>query len=98
MLRRVVIEHDSQTHNGTIRNISSTGALIEGAFDVPAGTPFTVRLSDTRTICVTARWCDGERMGVEFDQPLDADPADGLPALRSGAPAPVLRPRFRRTG
>jgi predicted signal transduction protein with EAL and GGDEF domain len=98
MLRRIVIERDGQFSNGTIRNISSTGALIEGPWNVPAGAVFKVRLSQTRVVSATARWCDGDRMGVEFDTPLEADPADGIAALHAGAPAPVLRPRFRKAG
>src|SRR5690606_27925964 len=86
MLRRVTIEHDGRPCHGTIRNISSTGALIEGPWNVPAGALLEVRLSETRTASAKVRWCDGDRMGVEFDVPLERDPADGLAVPRAAAP------------
>ena len=35
MLRKVVLEHGGQSYNGTVRNISTTGALVEGLWNVP---------------------------------------------------------------
>jgi hypothetical protein len=35
MLRRVVLDHAGQRYNGTVRNMSLTGALIEGLWNVP---------------------------------------------------------------
>ena len=75
MLRKVVLDHDGELYNGTIRNISSTGALIEGLWNVPDGTSFQVRLSDRHAIAAVSRWCDGDRMGVEFASPLQRDGA-----------------------
>jgi diguanylate cyclase (GGDEF)-like protein len=98
MLRRVVIEHEGHRSNGTIRNISSTGALIESPWNVPAGTAIEVRLSDTRAVSAKVRWCDGDRMGVAFDVPLERDPADGLAAPGYGAPVPAPRLRYRKAG
>ena len=95
MLRRVVIERDGELCNGTIRNISSTGALIEGSLNEPAGTVVTVHLSKTRSVAAMIRWCDDDRMGIEFDTPLECDQAGGILALRAGAPSPVLRKSSR---
>ena len=41
------------------------------------------------------RWCDDDRMGIEFDTPLECDQAGGILALRAGAPSPVLRKSSR---
>jgi diguanylate cyclase (GGDEF)-like protein/PAS domain S-box-containing protein len=70
MLRKVVVDHDGQQYHGTIRNISSTGALIEGLWNVPAGTVFRIEISGEQTLTATARWCEQDRMGIEFAAPL----------------------------
>ncbi|MFD2578500.1 EAL domain-containing protein [Novosphingobium colocasiae] len=46
MLRKVVLEHSGHVYEGTIRNISQTGAMIEGLWNVPVGTPFAVHLAE----------------------------------------------------
>ena len=73
MLRKVVLEHGSHVYHGTIRNISQTGAMIEGLWNVPVGTQFGVHLSDALVMNVTSRWSKEDRMGVEFAVPLDLD-------------------------
>jgi diguanylate cyclase (GGDEF)-like protein/PAS domain S-box-containing protein len=70
MLRKVVLGHGANRYNGTIRNISSSGAMIEGLWDVPKDTVFDLQLSPDYTIQVTTRWSRQDRMGVEFAQPL----------------------------
>jgi diguanylate cyclase (GGDEF)-like protein len=73
ILRRVVLEHGGQRYDANVRNISQTGALIEGLRNVPAGTVFTIQLANGQTVSGTARWSDEERMGVEFSVPLEVD-------------------------
>lgn len=73
MLRKVALEHNGERYNGTIRNISQTGALIEGLWNVPPGTIFGIVLSEGHTVTATARWCQEDRMGVEFAAPLALD-------------------------
>jgi diguanylate cyclase (GGDEF)-like protein len=73
MLRKVMLEHGSHAYYGTIRNISYTGAMIEGLWNVPTGTVFAVHLSEGYVMLATARWCKEDRMGMEFAQPLDVD-------------------------
>ncbi|WP_240310916.1 EAL domain-containing protein [Altererythrobacter sp. ZODW24] len=70
MLRKIVLDHDGQFYNGTIRNISTTGALVEGLWNVPVGTIFTIALSETQTVTATTRWCTKDRMGIEFANPV----------------------------
>jgi diguanylate cyclase (GGDEF)-like protein len=98
MLRRVLLEHGDQTYNGTIRNISAGGAMIEGLWNVPVGTIFTVTLSEGHKITVTTRWCEGDRMGVEFAQALERDANGRIVAVLGKAPDPVVRPLLRQTG
>ena len=82
LLRRVVLEHGGHRYEANVRNISQSGALIEGVRDVPAGTVFNIHLADGQTVNATVRWCDEERMGVEFSQPLELD-VDGRIAIIS---------------
>ncbi|MDE8651237.1 EAL domain-containing protein [Novosphingobium sp. H3SJ31-1] len=96
MLRKVMLQHGSHRYDGTIRNISQTGAMIEGLWNVPPGTPFGVQLGDDYVVEAVARWCKEDRMGVEFARPLDLDAAGAVafvpPRGRRDRPdAPLLR-------
>ena len=85
MLRKVVLDHKGQLYNGKIRNISSTGAMIEGLWNVPVGTEFRVRLSANYAITATSRWCEEDRMGVEFREPLQRDGSGRIVAITDPA-------------
>ena len=88
MLRKVVLEHAGQHYAGTIRNVSVSGALVEGLWNVPVGTRFRVALTDSAMLDATARWCVDNRMGLQFDEPLQTD-GDGtvvIPANDQPAP------------
>ena len=73
MLRRVRLEHAGEELNGTIRNLSSTGALIEGLRNVTQGASFVMSLADGHVVAATARWSKGDLVGVEFAVPLFLD-------------------------
>ena len=73
MLRRVVLQHGEHFYNGTVRNISSRGALIEGLWNVPEGTRFRIALSEQLAVDGEVRWCADNRIGVRFDQTLRRD-------------------------
>ncbi|HQA18615.1 MAG TPA: EAL domain-containing protein, partial [Novosphingobium sp.] len=99
MLRKVVLENGSQHYHGTIRNISATGAMIEGLWNVPPGTIFSIILSEGQVITATARWCQQDRMGVEFASPLEIDDAGRISLLTGGnQAADRARPILRRAG
>ena len=70
MLRKVLLEHGGQHYNGTIRNMSAAGALVEGLWNVPVGTIFRISLSESQRITATTRWCTENRLGVEFATPV----------------------------
>jgi predicted signal transduction protein with EAL and GGDEF domain len=75
VLRKVVLEHLGHRYDATVRNMSPTGALIEGLWNVPEGTTFTVHFSDRLHIRSTARWCEDGRIGVEFASAIRLDAA-----------------------
>ena len=71
MLRTVAIHHDGHVYTGRVRNISATGALIEGLWNVPLGTLFAIELADGQSVNATARWSKDDRIGVEFAGMID---------------------------
>ncbi len=94
MLRKVLVENGGDHYNATIRNISATGALIEGLSNVPAGTIFQIIVGDGRVVTGTARWCQEDRMGIEFASPLELDSAGRISA--AGAQPQQIAPRLRK--
>ena len=75
MLRKVVLEHSGEFYNGTIRNISQGGAMIEGLWNVPPGTRFNIAISTSMVLGAVSIWSEDQRMGVKFDVPLELDAA-----------------------
>ncbi|AZI34748.1 putative signaling protein [Caenibius tardaugens NBRC 16725] len=71
--RKVTLHRDGHVFNGTIRNISATGALVQGLWNVPAGAQFEVRLSDDLVVSATCRWAEDGLVGLAFTVPLARD-------------------------
>ncbi len=94
MLRKVVLDNAGQQYHGTIRNISATGAMIEGLWNVPPGTIFRIMLAEGGMVSATARWCQDDRMGVEFAAPLELDA--GRVAVLTQTPSATPRTLLRR--
>jgi diguanylate cyclase (GGDEF)-like protein/PAS domain S-box-containing protein len=74
VLRRVQLEHDGHSYEATVRNMSASGALIEGLWNVPEGTVFTVRV-DGLAVRAIARWCEDDRVGIEFAERIHLEEA-----------------------
>ncbi|MFM9934933.1 MAG: EAL domain-containing protein [Novosphingobium sp.] len=100
MLRRVVLDHGGHSYNGTVRNMSLTGALIEGLWNVPPGTIFRIQLSDGHSVTATCRWASDDRQGVEFSQPLrlDEDGRIAAVAIKASQPMPDPAAAQRKVG
>ena len=99
MLRRVMLEFGGERYEARIRNISSTGALVSGLWNVPAGTDFLLELGERQVINVKACWSKDDRMGVEFARPLDLDDHGRIilmPERRRPLAADVLK--LRKSG
>ena len=98
MLRRVTLAHGGEKYDATIRNISRTGAMVHGLWNVPAGTMFNLELGVGQILAVTARWSTGDRTGIEFAQPLDLDD-NGRLILMPEQRRPIADPlRLRKAG
>lgn len=76
--RRVGLVHDDHRYIVVLRNLSKTGALIEGLLDVPVGTEVVLDLGDGQLAVATVQRSSEFRQGVEFETPLISDGADGL--------------------
>lgn len=85
VLRKVTCEHHDQVYEGTVRNISRNGAMVEGLWNVPVGTSFIIQLAEGLAAEALCTWSDEDRMGVKFTQPLPVD-ASGAVSLTPAAP------------
>ena len=99
--RRINVIHDDHSYEVVLRNLSKTGALIQGLEEVPKGTQFVVDLSGGQLAVATVIRSNGDTQGLEFEQHLVDDGSGGLCtrnrvspyALASaGAPLAALSP------
>ncbi len=75
---RIGVIHEDARYNAVMRNLSKTGAMIEGIADVPVGTQFVLDLGEGQLAVCTVVRSIGSRQGVQFETPLISDGADGL--------------------
>ena len=78
VFRKIQVIHLDHSYEVTLRNLSRTGALIEGLADVPKGTQFVVDLGGGQLAVATVIRTNGDTQGLEFEQPLIDDGAGGL--------------------
>ena len=96
VLRKIQVIHDDHSYEVTLRNLSRTGALIEGLIDVPKGTQFVVDLGAGQLAVASVIRSNEDVQGLEFEQPLVDDGSGGLctrhrvsPYALSAAGAPL---------
>lgn len=78
MFRRVGVIHEDHRYEALMRELSRTGASIEGLLGVPVGTGLVLDMGGGQlVVCTVMRSADG-RMAVEFETPLVSDGAGGL--------------------
>ncbi|SFS12645.1 EAL domain-containing protein [Sphingomonas jatrophae] len=75
VLRRARVQIGNRTSEVRIRNLSATGAMIDGIdFAVPEpGTQLLIELSDDKMIAATLRWCRGGQAGLEFAELINLE-------------------------
>lgn len=73
LLRSTMIEMNGRPHKGLIRNISATGAMVEGVGDVAEGTDLLIEIIEGQMFKSTVRWSDKERIGIEFARNFDLE-------------------------
>ena len=101
VFRKIQVIHDDHSYEVTLRNLSRSGALIEGLSEVPKGTQFVVDLGGGQLAVATVIRTNGDTQGLEFEQPLVDDGAGGLctrnrvspyALAAAGAPLAALSP------
>ena len=86
VLRKIGIIHDDHRYEVTMRNMSRTGAGIEGLIDVPTGTEFVCDFGEGQLVVAQVCRSDGIAQGLEFETPLVDDGAGGLCTRHRVAP------------
>lgn len=76
--RKIGLIHEDDRYNVFLRNLSKTGAKIEGLLDVPVGTDIVLDLGGGQLVVARVKRSDGFSQGVEFETHLISDGADGL--------------------
>src|SRR3546814_4134781 len=61
-----------------MRNLSASGAFIEGLLDVPVGTRFVIDFDEGQLATAIVRRSMNHQQGVEFEIPLVSDGNGGL--------------------
>jgi diguanylate cyclase (GGDEF)-like protein len=73
VFRRIGVIHDDHRYDGLMRDLSITGAGIEGLVGVPLGTALVLDLGAGQLVISTVIRSDDSMIGVEFETPLVAD-------------------------
>ncbi|QYU69434.1 EAL domain-containing protein [Leptolyngbya sp. 15MV] len=78
MFRRIGVIHEDHRYEAVMRNLSRTGARIEGLLEVPKGTILVLDLGEGQLAVCKVRRSHDHAQGVEFETPLISDGSDGL--------------------
>ena len=78
LFRQVGVIHHDYRYKAVLRNLSKSGAMIEGLLGVPVGTELVIDLGGGQLAVCTVRRSRQAVMGVQFETPLVSDGADGL--------------------
>ncbi len=78
MYRKVDAIHENHRYSVVMRNLSVSGALIEGLLDVPKGTKFVIDFGEGQLAVATVRRSRNHQQGVEFEERLVSDGNGGL--------------------
>ncbi|MBO9377861.1 EAL domain-containing protein [Sphingomonas histidinilytica] len=73
VLRSATIRSARGTEPARIRNLSRSGAMLECAIPFRPGEAVTLDLGHGKPVEGVIRWADEDRVGVAFDEPLEAD-------------------------
>lgn len=78
VFRRIGVIHDDHRYDALMRNLSKTGALIDGLLGVPEGTGLVLDLGGGQLVICTVARAQDALIAVEFETPLVSDGAGGL--------------------
>ncbi len=86
MYRKISVIHEDHCYKVVLRNLSMSGALIEGIMDVPIGTKFVLDFGDGQLAISLVTRTMGHQQGVEFEERLVNDGNGGLCTSRRISP------------
>jgi len=93
-----------EAYSVRLRNISATGAMLEGDCTIAPGEKIRLNLAEAGTVAGEVRWCQGGQIGVSFDEKYDlrqlanAKPSVTVPVNMSLRPQnPVAPAEGRRS-
>lgn len=78
MFRRIGIIHTDHRYDAILRNLSKTGAWVEGLIGVAEGTGLVLDLGAGQLAVCSVSRVDNAMIAVEFEAPLVSDGAGGL--------------------
>ncbi len=78
LYRRVGVVHEDHHYSAMLRDLSRTGARIEGLVDVPIGTELVIDLGEGQIVVGKVRRSQDATQGLQFETPLVSDGAGGL--------------------
>ena len=78
VFRRIGVIHEDHRYEAVMRDLSKTGARIEGLMGVPVGTGLVLDLGSGQLVVCEVRRSENVTIGVEFETPLVSDGAGGL--------------------
>jgi diguanylate cyclase (GGDEF)-like protein/PAS domain S-box-containing protein len=86
VLRSALVVADGRSQPARVRNLSSTGAMIEAERTISPGTSVEIQMADGRVCRGEVRWAERGRFGVAFVQPFDLADVAGprFPLARTG--------------
>jgi len=97
MYRTIGAVHDEHYYQVVLRNLSRSGAKIEGLMDVPVGTQFVLDFGEGQLVVATVQRAEDGMQGVQFETPLVEDGHGGLCTRHRVSPYAVAEaglPRF----
>ncbi|NCN84737.1 MAG: EAL domain-containing protein [Sphingomonadales bacterium] len=86
MYRKVRMIHENHVYSIVIRNLSVTGALVEGLYNVPIGTKFVIDFGDGQLAVATVCRSTRNQQGIKFETRLVSDGNGGLCTSRRVSP------------
>jgi diguanylate cyclase (GGDEF)-like protein/PAS domain S-box-containing protein len=86
MYRKIGAIHDNHCYPIVLRNLSVSGAMVEGIVDVPVGTKFVLDFGDGQLALSTVVRSMGHQQGVQFEERLVNDGNGGLCTSRRISP------------
>lgn len=78
LFRKVWAIHDNHRYAVVMRNLSTTGAFIEGLINVPLGTQFVIDFGEGQLATATVRRSMQHQQGIAFEIPMVSDGNGGL--------------------